>query len=109
MAFSRLGNNQFNMSPMKIPEQPICEFLNGTYRDYQYVFENTSNYPRVGEEGLCPFPAGHYWVKNLGFDATRLKVAFPEGFYRFIFVMTGQPNGSVEFVFYIKLSRESFW
>nr|XP_029733307.1 uncharacterized protein LOC115269094 [Aedes albopictus] len=110
IAYSRLGNNQFNISPMKIAEQPICDLLKGTYRENQYVFENVSNYPIVGEDGLCPFPAGHYWIKNMLFEANQLQAPFPEGFYRTTFVMTtAKPNRTVEFIFYVKLSRESFW
>ena len=73
------------------------------------MFENTSNFPRVSGDGLCPYPAGHYWLKNLGLDATKLRWGFPEGLYRITLVMTTVPNRIVEFIFYLKLSRESFW
>ncbi|EAT33015.1 AAEL014731-PA [Aedes aegypti] len=70
LAYSRLGNNQFNMSPMKVPEDPMCDFLNDTYREYQDVFEEKTNHPFIEPEGLCPFPAGLYWYKNLVVDGS---------------------------------------
>nr|XP_029733202.1 uncharacterized protein LOC109432585 [Aedes albopictus] len=103
-----MGNNQFNLSPMRIPEQPFCQFLNGTYREYESIFDGTSNYPKVGSDGLCPFPAGHYWNRDLVFDVTKLPAVTPEGFWRVTMLLRG-PTGTVDFIIYAKLSKESFW
>nr|XP_029733389.1 uncharacterized protein LOC115269116 [Aedes albopictus] len=90
---SRLGNNQFNRSPIRVPEQPVCEFMKGAYREFQYMFVNTTNYPQVGPEGLCPFPAGHYWNRNLVFDDTKVPPFMSEGFWRAILLFKG-PSGT---------------
>nr|XP_029733388.1 uncharacterized protein LOC109397173 [Aedes albopictus] len=108
-AHSRLGNNQFNISPFKIPEQPFCHFMNGTYREYQSMFVNRSNLPIVGpSEGLCPFPAGQYWNKNVMFDASQVPIAMPEGFWR-VTLLVKRKSSSADFIIYLKMSRESFW
>ncbi|KXJ80640.1 hypothetical protein RP20_CCG024213 [Aedes albopictus] len=107
-AHSRLGNNQFNISPLKVPEQPFCHFLNGTYREYQSMFINASNYPIVGPDGLCPLPAGHYWNKNVMFDPSNVPVAMPEGFWRITLFVKGKTS-TADFILYLKISRESFW
>ncbi|XP_055543719.1 uncharacterized protein LOC129729240 [Wyeomyia smithii] len=69
IAYSRLGNNQFNDYPITWNEQPFCDMMKGSYRDYQYLFLNHSNLPQVPETGLCPFPAGTYWFKNAVFTS----------------------------------------
>ncbi|KXJ74502.1 hypothetical protein RP20_CCG013529 [Aedes albopictus] len=107
-AHSRLGNNQFNISPLRVPEQPLCQFLNGTYREYQSMFINHSNYPVIGPEGLCPFPAGHYWNKDVMFDVRNVPPTVPEGFWRATILLTGE-NSTTDFILYAKISRESFW
>nr|XP_019564477.2 uncharacterized protein LOC109432589 [Aedes albopictus] len=107
-AHSRLGNNQFNISPLKIPEQPFCHFLNGTFREHQSMFVNTANYPIVGPDGLCPFPAGHYWNRNMVFHPSQLPVAMPEGFWRVTIFVRGKTS-IADFIIYVKVSRDLFW
>ncbi|XP_062538100.1 uncharacterized protein LOC134206399 [Armigeres subalbatus] len=108
LAYSRLGNNQFNLYPLRLAEAPFCHFLNDTFREYQADFQNATNFPQVGPEGLCPVPAGQYWLKNVVFDASRIPFIAPEGYWRVTFVTTG-PKSTVLFHIYAKLSKESFW
>lgn len=108
LEYSRIGNNQFNISPMKIPQKPFCKFLNESYPDYEYIFEGKTNFPKVGSEGFCPVPAGHYWFRNVLFDATKVVSVAPEGFWRATMLFKG-PMGTADLVIYAKLSRELFW
>ncbi|KXJ67852.1 hypothetical protein RP20_CCG008710 [Aedes albopictus] len=82
MAHSRLGNNQFNEYPLKISKARACDILNGPYKEYQHLFKNYSNLPQVGNERVCPFPRGHYWVKNWAPDSDWVIPVVPGGYWR---------------------------
>ncbi|XP_065088911.1 uncharacterized protein LOC135710319 [Ochlerotatus camptorhynchus] len=83
VAYSRIGNNQFVEYPMKIAKENVCKVLNGPYREYQYLWANTTNFPQVApEERLCPLPKGWYWIKNYAPDAAWVPSVVPEGLWR---------------------------
>lgn len=54
---SSKGNNQYVVSPIKIPPQPYCEFLNKVYRKYimNDMKEPVSDFPHTDDEtvSLC--------------------------------------------------------
>ncbi|KXJ77187.1 hypothetical protein RP20_CCG008158 [Aedes albopictus] len=79
---SELGNNQYNLFPMKLTTMPVCDFINAYGPDYQWIWENKSNFIYVGPEGVCPWPKGTYWVKDLALDASLLPPVIPNGYYR---------------------------
>ncbi|XP_065074197.1 uncharacterized protein LOC135698232 [Ochlerotatus camptorhynchus] len=81
-AYSRLGNNQFNEYPLKIPKNQVCDVVNGAYKEYQDYFLNWTNLPRVGNERLCPYPKGHYWVKDFAPDGGWIPPVVPTGYWR---------------------------
>ncbi|XP_035777984.1 uncharacterized protein LOC118459060 [Anopheles albimanus] len=49
--YSRLGNQQFNYSPYKIPNQRACETAKGFCREYKKWLKDVENLPEPGE---CP-------------------------------------------------------
>ncbi|XP_055526979.1 uncharacterized protein LOC129719613 [Wyeomyia smithii] len=79
---SSLGNNQYNAIPMKLSPMPVCNFIKTYAYDYQYIYLNKSNFPQVPPEGLCPYPKGTYWVKDLALDSSAFPPVLPEGYYR---------------------------
>uniref|UniRef100_A0A182SKC0 Protein yellow n=1 Tax=Anopheles maculatus TaxID=74869 RepID=A0A182SKC0_9DIPT len=81
-ARSAQGNNQFNAYPMKLAAKPFCDFINVYYREYQHLFLKNTNLPFVPPEGLCPFPNGTYWAKDLHLDSSVIPVVVPEGLWR---------------------------
>ncbi|KXJ77330.1 hypothetical protein RP20_CCG007846 [Aedes albopictus] len=87
MAYSRLGNNQFNEYPMKFSKAKMCDFFNGQYKEYQYLFKGSSNLPQVGNDRICPFPRGHYWVKNWAPDSSWVPSVIPAGYWRFTYII----------------------
>ncbi|XP_062551143.1 uncharacterized protein LOC134216210 [Armigeres subalbatus] len=83
VAYSRIGNNQFVEYPMKISQEKVCNVLNGPYREYQYLWANTTNFPQITtEERYCPFPSGVYWIKHYVPEAKWVPPMVPEGLWR---------------------------
>ncbi|XP_036333595.1 uncharacterized protein LOC118744578 [Rhagoletis pomonella] len=63
-----LGVNQFKRLPMGVPRTPICEGFRAYYGDIlqpSFIHGENTDLPYMPEEGLCPFPKGEYWLKNL--------------------------------------------
>ncbi|XP_065091688.1 uncharacterized protein LOC135712672 [Ochlerotatus camptorhynchus] len=107
-AYSRLGNNQFNEYPMKIPEQPFCQFLNDSYRDYQELFKQTTNLPQVDSGGYCPLPAANYWFKHVVVKPKTMPQMIPEGYWRLTVLFTG-PEGVADLQLFLRVSKESYF
>lgn len=70
------------MFPMKLAAMPVCKFIKTYAYDYQWIWKNNSNFHHVGPEGLCPWPKGVYWVKDLALDGSLLPSVIPDGYYR---------------------------
>ncbi|KFB38306.1 hypothetical protein ZHAS_00005645 [Anopheles sinensis] len=107
-ARSAQGNNQYNAYPMKLAARPFCEFVRTYYHEYQFLFLNHTNLPYVPAEGLCPFPKGDYWVKDLAVDSSVIPLVVPEGFWRVTPVLRELATGEVIATgsFYAKLTKE---
>ncbi|XP_055589290.1 uncharacterized protein LOC129741578 [Uranotaenia lowii] len=89
-SYSVLGNNQFNDYPLKWPQAPVCDFLKNSYRDYQWMVKNCSNFPEVPQDGeLCPFPKGDYWIKNFHRVDMEMWNFIPDGLWRITFKLSG--------------------
>ncbi|KAL9696651.1 hypothetical protein quinque_016230 [Culex quinquefasciatus] len=109
LAHSRLGNNQFNIYPMKIPEQRNCILLNSSYREYQSLFREHSNMPQVPPEGMCPFRKGTYWFKDAIFSADHFPPYVPEGYWRFTFEYLGPMENNASFSLYAQMKNTGIW
>uniref|UniRef100_A0A182MU18 MD-2-related lipid-recognition domain-containing protein n=1 Tax=Anopheles culicifacies TaxID=139723 RepID=A0A182MU18_9DIPT len=49
--YSRLGNQQFNYMPIKLPTAGICQFMNNLHENYESYWDVLENAPEPGE---CP-------------------------------------------------------
>ncbi|XP_058454863.1 uncharacterized protein LOC131432543 [Malaya genurostris] len=103
VAYSRLGNNQFNEYPLKWPTTPFCHMMKDSYRDIQYIFANHSNFPQVSEEGLCPFPQGNYWFKDALFPINFIPPIVQEGYWRMNITISGKTN--TDLIIYARLTK----
>ncbi|XP_062546314.1 uncharacterized protein LOC134212449 [Armigeres subalbatus] len=108
-AHSRLGNNQFNEYPYKIAENPFCHVMNETYREYEDLFEKTTNLPHVGADVTCPVPAGNYWFKHFTFKPETMPQMIPEGYWRLTVLLTAEDGRKADLQIFLKVSKESYW
>ncbi|KXJ69241.1 hypothetical protein RP20_CCG028162 [Aedes albopictus] len=109
VAYSRLGNNQFNEYPLKIAKATGCTVLNGPYKEYQYLFKNHSNMPQVGDERICPFPLGRYWVKDWAPDGSWVPPVVPDGYWRFTAdTLDSKDNVVVRYYAYLHIRKDRF-
>uniref|UniRef100_A0A182KFK5 Uncharacterized protein n=1 Tax=Anopheles christyi TaxID=43041 RepID=A0A182KFK5_9DIPT len=51
MFYSRLGNQQYNHLPMKLPSSGVCDFINNLYNIYPELTTVVTNFPAKDE---CP-------------------------------------------------------
>ncbi|XP_058839862.1 uncharacterized protein LOC131695395 [Topomyia yanbarensis] len=106
-AHSSLGNNQWNDYPMKISKSPMCAFLNGPYKEYQPYFIDNTNFPRIGEERVCPFPKGRYWVRNLAPAGVWIPEALAGGYWRFTgSVSDVNDEVLIKYLLFMRIKRE---
>lgn len=94
-AYSRLGNNQYNEYPLKLAKNKTCAVFNGPFKEYQQYFVESTNLPRVADDWLCPFPKGHYWVKDLAPEGGWIPPVVPEGYWRLTFDMMDTESEAV--------------
>ncbi|XP_065074198.1 uncharacterized protein LOC135698233 [Ochlerotatus camptorhynchus] len=106
VAYSRLGNNQFNQYPLKIPKNKMCDVVNGPYKEYQNYFVNWTNLPRVEDKRICPFPKGHYWVKDFAPEGDWIPPVVPVGYWRLTSdVLDSDGNVVVRYVAYMRVQN----
>lgn len=52
---SAIGNDQYVMSPLKIPRGPLCKKINEDYRKYlMKELSTASDLPNSDDEDICP-------------------------------------------------------
>ncbi|XP_055618089.1 uncharacterized protein LOC129763243 [Toxorhynchites rutilus septentrionalis] len=108
LAYSSKGNNQFNEYPMKIAPQKICQFFNSTWREYYSYFNETTNFPEIGE---CPVMAKVFTVKNHILDASMFPPYMPKGLWRFSIMghTVGQEEVIINVDVYFKLEDKGIF
>ncbi|XP_039431659.1 uncharacterized protein LOC120414516 isoform X2 [Culex pipiens pallens] len=108
VAYSSLGNNQFNEYPMKMARKKICQVMVEEYAEFQHIWANYSNLPQLpkGTTRFCPFPKGTYWVKDLQPDAGWIPPVVPAGLWRMTLEFWG-PDGELigEYRGYFRLTK----
>ncbi|XP_036334668.1 uncharacterized protein LOC118745249 [Rhagoletis pomonella] len=76
------GDNQFKRLPMGVPRTPICEGFRAYYGEFvqpSFIQEENTNLPFMPKEGLCPFPKGEYWFKDVELNTDLWPNPIPRG------------------------------
>ncbi|XP_039452829.1 uncharacterized protein LOC120431774 [Culex pipiens pallens] len=109
VAYSTLGNNQFNEYPMKLARKRFCDMLVTEYVEYQFIWKNCTNMPYIEQETreFCPFPKGVYWVRDLIPDASFVPRVVPTGLWRmtWMLLLPGE-QVAAQFAFYFRITKE---
>ncbi|XP_036334669.1 uncharacterized protein LOC118745250 [Rhagoletis pomonella] len=79
------GDKQFKRLPLGVPRTAICEGFRAYYGDFlqpSLIHGENTDLPYMPEEGLCPFPKGEYWFKNLPLNTDAWPEQIPRGFVK---------------------------
>lgn len=83
------GDGNYKTLPFGYKKSDCCTIFKKVYPTYiQGSVENRSNLVHVeNDEGLCPYPAGEYWLKNIEVDTTNWPNQLPRGMLKVTFYM----------------------
>ncbi|XP_040168439.1 uncharacterized protein LOC120903217 [Anopheles arabiensis] len=70
--YSRLGNQQFNHMPIKLPTAGICDFITNLHNNYAEIAKFVVNFPKRGE---CPIKIREMYI----FDTETPNELVPQG------------------------------
>ncbi|XP_052898284.1 uncharacterized protein LOC128305044 [Anopheles moucheti] len=84
---SRLGNQQFNHYPMKLPSSGTCDFLDNLQSTYGEYLGPLKNIPAIGE---CPFSPRTIDVIDYVFPSEPVPKVMPRGLWKAL--LTGKIN-----------------
>ncbi|XP_053663373.1 uncharacterized protein LOC128712507 [Anopheles marshallii] len=93
---SRLGNQQFNHYPMKLPSCGTCDFLDNVQSSYGDHLGSLSNLPAIGE---CPFSPRDVHVIDFAFPEEAIPKVMPRGLWKAL--ITGRKNGEEVISYYV--------
>lgn len=105
---SKLGNNQWELTPLKAPRQNMCDFVKTVYQDkIQNEFQGTSNLPVFKKgDSACPFPKGNYTLTNYMADVRNFPTTLQDGTYRIELFMYRNNILTTGFIIYMKIYPE---
>uniref|UniRef100_A0A182MA14 Uncharacterized protein n=1 Tax=Anopheles culicifacies TaxID=139723 RepID=A0A182MA14_9DIPT len=92
---SRLGNQQFNHYPMKLPSSGCCDFLDNLQISYQKQVSVIENLPAIGE---CPFAPRHVNMIDFAFPQEVVSRVMPRGLWKAL--VTAKLDGKVIITYY---------
>ncbi|XP_052898368.1 uncharacterized protein LOC128305107 [Anopheles moucheti] len=85
---SRLGNQQFNHYPMKLPSSGTCDFWDNVQYSYGKYLGALKNVPARGE---CPISPRLIFMLDFAFPAETVPLVMPRGLWKAL--VTGRING----------------
>jgi hypothetical protein len=106
---SKLGNNQWELTPLKAPLQPISKFIDNIYIDnIQKDLGPYSDLPSFAEDDGVPrvFPKGTYTITNYVGDVTKFPPFLQDGVYRIEIFLSQDGVVQSGFIIYWKVYPE---
>ncbi|XP_040168271.1 uncharacterized protein LOC120903112 [Anopheles arabiensis] len=92
---SRLGNQQFNHYPMKLPSCGCCSFFDNLQTTYGKQTKTISNLPAIGE---CPISPRTVDLIDFAFPQEVVSQVMPRGLWKAL--VTARQNGKVVVTYY---------
>uniref|UniRef100_A0A182NQB0 Uncharacterized protein n=1 Tax=Anopheles dirus TaxID=7168 RepID=A0A182NQB0_9DIPT len=93
---SRLGNQQFNHYPMKLPTRSSCEFIDNMHDQFPQHIHLFENLPDKHE---CPIGLRHIHIRDMTFPSDALPPVMPAGLWKAL--MRGWVNGTEQVSYYV--------
>lgn len=89
MASDPNGDGNYKILPFGYKKSDCCTFFKKVYPNYiQGSVENHSNLVHVEEnKGLCPYPDGEYWFKDMEIDTENWPSQLPRGMLKITLLM----------------------
>ncbi|XP_054740152.1 uncharacterized protein LOC129245788 [Anastrepha obliqua] len=76
------GDGQYKRLPMGVPMTRICEGFKDLYTKIiqpSLIEGENTDFPHVPDEGVCPIPAGEFYIKTLEFNTDTWPNQIPRG------------------------------
>lgn len=76
------GDGNYKKMAMDVPRTQVCEGFKKFYKEFvqpSFVYGENCNIPVIGDDGLCPIPAGEYYLKNIEFNTDAWPNQMPRG------------------------------
>ncbi|XP_035909157.1 uncharacterized protein LOC118510884 [Anopheles stephensi] len=96
---SRLGNQQFNHYPMKLPSCGICDFLDNLQMSYEKQVAELENLPAIGE---CPFSPRSVIMRDFAFPQEVVSQVMPRGLWKALVTARLEGKVVVQYYFLVK-------
>ncbi|KFB52468.1 AGAP008958-PA-like protein [Anopheles sinensis] len=78
---SRLGNQQFQHYPMRLPTSGYCQFIENLHKEYKAVVEDMVNIPNPGE---CPVTERAIYIHDKVFPPGVLPESLAPGLWKIV-------------------------
>ncbi|XP_053665492.1 uncharacterized protein LOC128714641 [Anopheles marshallii] len=96
---SRLGNQQFNHYPMKLPSSGCCAFLDNLQLTYKEQVSVIENLPAIGE---CPVSPRYVNMINFAFPQEVVSMVMPRGLWKALVTAKLDGKELVSYYFLVK-------
>ncbi|XP_037806665.1 uncharacterized protein LOC119600482 isoform X2 [Lucilia sericata] len=76
------GDGDYKKMAMDVPRTQVCEGFKKFYKEFvqpSFTYGENSNIPYIDDDGLCPIPAGEYYIKEIEFNTDAWPNQMPRG------------------------------
>lgn len=76
------GDGDYKKMQMDVPRTKICEGFKKFYKEFvqpSFTHGENTNMPFISDDGLCPLPAGEYYLKDIELNTDSWPNQMPRG------------------------------